>query len=131
MDIPGVSFQSRLLGVTHPTSSSVFRLLSLFSAGLLPFCAGVPAIGVGHPACWAVVHRSDPPAPLRIASFAAPSGVLTPLSASELRHVGHPVSVTASQMVCPSWCLLFGFDRAEVRFRPFRASLTVAVCQPV
>ena len=31
-------------------SQTVRRLLSVFPAGLLPFCAGVPAIGVGQPA---------------------------------------------------------------------------------
>lgn len=40
-------------GVVHPASATVFRLLSLFPAALLPFCAGVPAIGVGHPAKYA------------------------------------------------------------------------------
>ena len=30
--------------------ATVRRLLSLFPAALLPFCAGVPAMGVGHPA---------------------------------------------------------------------------------
>ena len=31
------------------TKKPVFRLLSVFPASLYPFCAGVPAIGVGHP----------------------------------------------------------------------------------
>lgn len=38
-------------GVPHITaraSSSAFRLKSEFPAALFPFCAGVPAIGVGH-----------------------------------------------------------------------------------
>jgi hypothetical protein len=42
------SFQSLVVVVVHATSSTVLRLLSLFPAGLFPFCAGVPAIGVGH-----------------------------------------------------------------------------------
>ena len=37
-------------GVGHDANSTVLRLLSLLPAALLPFCAGVPAIGVGHPA---------------------------------------------------------------------------------
>jgi hypothetical protein len=36
-------------GLAHITAATVFRLLSLFPASLLPFCAGVPAIGVGQP----------------------------------------------------------------------------------
>jgi hypothetical protein len=35
--------------VCHDAKPTVLRLLSLFPAALLPFCAGVPAIGVGHP----------------------------------------------------------------------------------
>jgi len=37
-------------GVAHMRSarSSAFRLKSLLPAALFPFCAGVPAIGVGH-----------------------------------------------------------------------------------
>jgi hypothetical protein len=46
--------------------STVFRLLSLLPASLLPFCAGVPAIGVGQPARFACrgnwSKRSDPSA---------------------------------------------------------------------
>lgn len=38
------------LGVGQPASAAVFLLLSLFPAALFPFCAGVPAIGVGQPA---------------------------------------------------------------------------------
>ena len=41
------SFQS-LVVVVHATSATVFQLLSLFPAALFPFCAGVPAIAVGH-----------------------------------------------------------------------------------
>ena len=77
--MPGVSFQSRVLGVDrlvnaasadsappawfgppfdpsvargvfHPTSSTVLRLLSVFPAALYSSVAGEPAIGVGHPA---------------------------------------------------------------------------------
>ena len=35
--------------MSTPSNASVRRLLSVFPAALLPFCAGVPAIGVGHP----------------------------------------------------------------------------------
>lgn len=53
-------FQSLADGVAQllacqDTASTVFRLLSLLPAALFPFCAGVPAIGVGHPASCAQV----------------------------------------------------------------------------
>jgi len=48
-------FASDDVGVGQPANSTVFRLLSLFPAALLPFCAGVPAIGVGHPASASLV----------------------------------------------------------------------------
>src|SRR5574341_1381064 len=35
-------------GVAHDASATVLRLLSVLPAALLPFCAGVPAIGVGQ-----------------------------------------------------------------------------------
>ncbi|MFY8105969.1 MAG: hypothetical protein ACOVKO_03570 [Elstera sp.] len=38
-----------VVGVGQPASSTVLRLLSLLPAALFPFCAGVPAIGVGQP----------------------------------------------------------------------------------
>jgi hypothetical protein len=41
------------------TMSTVFRLLSLFPASLLPFRAGVPAIGVGQPARCSATDGSD------------------------------------------------------------------------
>ncbi len=37
------------VGVGQPDSATVRRLLSLLPAALFPFCAGVPAIGVGQP----------------------------------------------------------------------------------
>jgi hypothetical protein len=55
---PPVPRSSRLLfappvsafGVGQPFNrASVLRLLSLLPAALFPFCAGVPAMGVGHP----------------------------------------------------------------------------------
>ena len=39
--------------VGHPHSATVLRLLSVFPASLLPFCAGVPAIAVGQPVSFA------------------------------------------------------------------------------
>jgi hypothetical protein len=39
-------------------NSTVFRLLSVLPAALYPFCAGVPAIGVGQPANGAVLGKS-------------------------------------------------------------------------
>ncbi|MGC5804975.1 hypothetical protein SNK22_25525, partial [Ralstonia pseudosolanacearum] len=48
---PLAECQSLAFGVAQPeTNAAVFRLLSLLPAALLPFCAGVPAIGVGQPA---------------------------------------------------------------------------------
>jgi hypothetical protein len=103
----------------HDTTSTVLLLLSLFPAALLPFCAGVPAIGVGHPANAAALGTSlgFSPVPalafqssakgvgqpvrhataaksgpwLRIASSNPPSNVRTPFSASAAVGVGHPV----------------------------------------
>ena len=40
-----------------PASATVLRLLSVFPASLFPFCAGVPAIGVGHAAARATEFR--------------------------------------------------------------------------
>src|SRR5690606_29746195 len=37
-------------GIAPCASATVRRLLSALPAGLLPFCAGVPAIAVGQPA---------------------------------------------------------------------------------
>jgi hypothetical protein len=52
-------------GVGHPlTSSTVLRLESLFPAALFPFCAGVPAIGVGQPAVCARSLRLPRTVPL-------------------------------------------------------------------
>nr|CUV15598.1 protein of unknown function [Ralstonia solanacearum] len=48
---PLAECQSLALGVAQPeTNATVLRLLSLLPAALLPFLAGVPAIGVGQPA---------------------------------------------------------------------------------
>mgnify|MGYP003341845860 FL=1 len=41
-------FVSEVRGLDHDASATVLRLLSLFPAGLFPFCAGAPAIGVGQ-----------------------------------------------------------------------------------
>jgi hypothetical protein len=59
----------------------------LFPAGLLPFCAGVPAIGVGQLAKHDTVAKSGPW--FRIASLMPPSIDLTPLSASDAVGLGH------------------------------------------
>ena len=40
---------SRFWHVGQCASATVLRLLSVLPAALFPFCAGVPAIGVGHP----------------------------------------------------------------------------------
>jgi hypothetical protein len=39
-------------------NSSAFRLKSLFPAALFPFCAGVPAIGVGQFAASIISHAT-------------------------------------------------------------------------
>lgn len=85
-----VSFQSRALGVVQATSSTVFLLLSLLPAALFPFCAGVPAIGVGQPAnCVALCSVSGVPR-------CAPVD-----SESSLRGVGHEAvfAITCSDVI--------------------------------
>jgi hypothetical protein len=64
------------LVVGHPASATVLRLLSLFPASLLPFCASVPAIGVGQPASVAAPSRSIPPVWVAVDfAFGPPLGV--------------------------------------------------------
>jgi hypothetical protein len=62
--VPGLSVLPPFgtFGVNHCccASSSAFRLKSEFPAALFPFCAGVPAIGVGQ--FWAASCGSGPPA---------------------------------------------------------------------
>ena len=75
--------------------STVFLLLSLFPAALFPFCAGVPAIGVGQPAsqsCAAASSRIPflPPPPL------SRYGLLGAPLKSVVVVVGQPARVTAS-----------------------------------
>ena len=82
------------LGVGPETRSTVLRDESVLPAGLFPFCAGVPAIGVGHAAS-AAVHRSLFQ-PLRSASLWAPSSARTDLSPSFAPVVGHPASTATS-----------------------------------
>lgn len=45
--LPVLSLLHEVVG--QPASSTVFRLESLLPAALFPFCAGVPAMGVGRP----------------------------------------------------------------------------------
>jgi hypothetical protein len=56
-------FPSDAAGVFQQASATVLRLLSVFPAGLLPFWAGVPAIGVGHPAIAAMPGSRSIPCP--------------------------------------------------------------------
>lgn len=77
------SFQSRVVGVVQPHSATVARLLSLFPAAEFPFCAGVPAIGVGQPASAAVAGSIIDPEPERFTT--AKSG-----PACFAIDVGHP-----------------------------------------
>lgn len=54
-------FPSDARGVGQPASATVFLELSLFPAALFPFCAGVPAIGVGQPViAISDMRRTDP-----------------------------------------------------------------------
>lgn len=69
-------------GVSQPASSTVLRLESELPAGLFPFCAGVPAIGVGQPANCAAVWQFIPPSRPSV-----PAPVL-----SVAFGVGHPLS---------------------------------------
>lgn len=80
-------FQSLADGVAQllacqDTTSTVLRLESLFPAALFPFCAGVPAIGVGQPDR-ATIWFSGRPVSQGLASFA-------PRFASAAVTVGHP-----------------------------------------
>jgi hypothetical protein len=60
------------VGVPQPDSHTVLRLLSLFPAALFPFCAGVPAIGVGQPFIRVLGDRG---VDARIAGISLPAGV--------------------------------------------------------
>lgn len=80
--------QSRAAGFAQPEhAATVFRLLSLLPAALFPFCAGVPAIGVGHPARLAM-SQSRGPLFLPSARIALTS---VPIRLSLTKGVGHPV----------------------------------------
>ena len=104
-------------------SATVRRLLSVLPASLFPFCAGVPAIGVGHPARRATSFSGRAFSPclllallfqsralvvghgakaataaksgplLRIASMIAPAWLRTPLSASAEVGVGQDATL--------------------------------------
>jgi hypothetical protein len=71
--------------------STVFRLLSLLPAALFPFCAGVPAMGVGHPAKQAPMLKSCGD-PFRSISRRDPSSVRAFFSPSAARGVDHPAN---------------------------------------
>jgi hypothetical protein len=83
-------------GVVQPdrcqdTTSTVLRLLSLFPAALLPFRAGVPAIGVGQPASIANTN-SDNGLPRASSNRPARnSGEALALFQSRAAGVGHPI----------------------------------------
>ena len=102
---PEALCQSRVAGVAQPASSTVLRLESLFPAALLPFCAGVPAIGVGHPASCAIAGSATVALlpsgrrPVGEASFAIwlPSELPTV-------GVGHPASCAIVETVAPRFC---------------------------
>lgn len=79
---PGMRSASVLVVVGQPDKATVFRLLSLFPAALLPFCAGVPAIGAGHPASHATRPSSE---------FSGTFAWNPPSFQSRVVGVGHPV----------------------------------------
>jgi hypothetical protein len=88
----GVPFACWTTGVAHPASSTVLRLLSLLPAALLPFCAGVPAIGVGHPASFAC----DP----SIGCIFAPQ---LPAASSFADGVSQPAKDASAGSAPPAW----------------------------
>ena len=95
--------QSRAVGVAHEHSATVLRLLSVLPAALYVSVAGEPAIGVGHPANKAAMHKSCGD-PLRSISLKAPSSVRTFFSPSLLRAVGQPhrCTATSASPICGS-----------------------------
>ncbi len=76
-----------------PAKAAVLRPESVLPAALLPFCAGVPAIGVGQPARIAAEMASCGEPFLAISAI-TPDSVLTPLSESDALTVGQPASHT-------------------------------------
>jgi hypothetical protein len=62
ISLPGLfaPLWSRACGVAQAHNSTVFRLLSVLPAALLPFCAGVPAMGVGQDDRHETAARSGP-----------------------------------------------------------------------
>lgn len=90
------------VGVAQSANSTVLRLLSLFPAALLPFCAGVPAIGVGQPAkvltCGRLTVAFDPSGlrPVALASFAICEPVALPTVG-----VGQPAITAAAPKSSP------------------------------
>ena len=99
--MPGVSFQSLVVGLAHPLANCAWcaRLVATAPQSRPCFramaCSGVPpgvfAVGVPQPASTecAAVQRSFVQ-PLRSASFVAPSKVRTDLSPSFAPVVGQP-----------------------------------------
>ena len=88
VDMPGVSFQSRLLGVVQPASGTVSDRPIAPGLGETspPFTASVE-VGVGHPASEAAPSRSIPPVWLGEETvFGPPLGVFG---------VGQPANFTA------------------------------------
>jgi hypothetical protein len=80
--------------IDQSDTATVFLELSLFPAALFPFCAGVPAIGVGQPVKTAAPHRSCAE-PFRAISASEPSRLRMFFSPSAARAVGHPVRSVA------------------------------------
>ena len=128
-------------GVFQLESATVFLLLSLFPASLLPFCAGVPAIGVGQEAncaClgnWSVRERSDPSGLTAVSAMPSESFQSLVVVVTQDARFATPFSVTcvfdpsgfrpvaeASPMLCPPSPFAFagvGHAAAAVcKFRP-------------
>lgn len=77
-------------------SETVFRLLSVFPAGLYSSVPGEPAIGVGHPAYCAATDRFSPACAPRATFFSLLSFCSIAVG------VGHPVNVAACPNVSPN-----------------------------
>ena len=78
---------------SRAANSSARRLKSLFPAALFPFCAGVPAIGVGHDS--ATSCKSAPPAPRASRWLFAP-----PVSAFAVGHDEDPLAFVRRADFC-------------------------------
>jgi len=94
-----------MVGVGHPLNATVRLLLSLLPAALFPFCAGVPAIGVGHPViAVSDVRRTD----ARRRERDTPEGVT---------HAFHVSVYKVDPRICVLACNLLSKDRCRPALR--------------